>query len=63
MAANKFFTSAAEIVRKVMLNEGIPMSTEPLEALQKPDYTERAANRFRQKMCPVNPHNLDFEID
>ena len=61
-AANEIFTSASEIVNRVMLNE-IEMSSEPIEALQKPVNLARAANRYRQKMRPAEPRDLDFELE
>ncbi|XP_071810737.1 uncharacterized protein [Apostichopus japonicus] len=62
-AAREIFTSAAEIVNKVMLEEGIQEATEPLEALQKPVNLARRAIRHRQKMRPAEPQDLQFEID
>lgn len=47
---------------KVMLEEGIATSTEPLPALKNPEYLARAANRHRQKKRPAEPSDLDFEI-
>jgi hypothetical protein len=48
---------------KVMLEEGIATSTEPLSALKNPEYLARAANRHRQKKQPAEPSSLDFEIN
>lgn len=62
-AINEIFTSAAEIVNKVMLEEGVATSTQPMPALGKPDYLARAANRHRQKSRPEEPSNLDFELN
>lgn len=62
IAAAEIFTSAAEIVNKVMLEEGIPTSTEPLPALKNPEYLARAANRHHQKKRPAEPSDLDFQI-
>ena len=63
IAGKEIFTSASEVVNRVLLTEGIQNATEPLEAQRKPDNLARAANRFRQKMRPAEPQDLNFEID
>lgn len=62
-AKEDIFTSAAEIVNKIMLEEEIAESTRPLPGLSKPEYLARNANRCRQKLRPAEPTDLDFEID
>ena len=46
-----------------MLEDGIATRTEPLPALENPEFLARAANRYRQKKQPVQPKSLDFDIN
>ena len=44
-----------------MLLEELPDA--PCPSLTKPDYIARAANRLRQRLRPIDPTDLDFELD
>ena len=61
-AAAEVFTSAAEIVDRVIRENGLATNTQPCPALPNPQYLARQANRYRQQMRPMEPRDLNFEL-
>jgi len=62
-AAAEVFTSAAEIVNRVVRENGLIGNKKPCPALPKPHYLARQANRHRQQLRHAEPHDLDFDLN
>ena len=58
-AAANVFKPAPAIVNDILLRE---LTDAPCPALPRPEQLARIANRFRQKLRPADPTDLDFEL-
>jgi len=61
--SKEIFTSAAEIVNNIPLEQTESTPSSPIPAIQKPENLARVANRHRQKLSPSEPTDLDFDVD
>ena len=57
-AAAEVFTSAAEIVDRVIREKGLATNTQPCPTLPNTQYLARQANRYQQQMRPTEPRDL-----
>jgi len=61
--SKEIFTSAAEIVNNILLEQTESTPTTPIPVIPKPDNLARVANRYRQKLRPSEPTDLKFDLD
>ena len=59
-ASANLFKPAPAIVNEVLLRE---LTDAPCPALPRHEHLARIANRFRQKLRPTDPNDLEFELE